>query len=204
MRLWLYPAITIMLGACGSVPTQPNTEFDLARVASSASQQNLLKIDSLTQDLLGLDVNIDHSEAQAVAKVAVLYPLALAERYRIVGSPLFHNTAVNLGFRDRGLCVHWAEDLVLELRELQTLSLQFHWGVAYPDGAFALEHSAIIVTAMGAEFNRGIVLDGWRNSGDLFWANVTQDDRYDWERLPSRFTRGKNAPSRYKAATEYP
>ena len=45
------------------------------------------------------------------------------------------------------------------------------------------EHNSVVITALSQPFDAGLVLDPWRNSGELFWAAVRQDD-YPWEPLP--------------------
>jgi hypothetical protein len=37
----------------------------------------------------------------------------------------------------------------------------------------------VVITAAGQPFETGLVLDPWRNSGDLFWARVDRDV-YPW------------------------
>jgi len=37
------------------------------------------------------------------------------------------------------------------------------------------------VTAKGRPFDSGILLDGWRDSGRLYYAKVHDDTRYAWE-----------------------
>lgn len=92
--------------------------------------------------------------------------------------PLFHNLLVNLGFKQRGLCYHFVEDLLVELQSLPLTSLALHWGVARP-GTWR-EHNSIVVTAREQPFEEGMVLDAWRKPGKLFWTRV-RSDRYPWE-----------------------
>ena len=40
----------------------------------------------------------------------------------------------------------------------------------------------MVVSANGDVMEQGLVLDPWRNGGDLFWAPVVEDTRYGWER----------------------
>jgi hypothetical protein len=54
--------------------------------------------------------------------------------------------------------------------------------VAYR-GSELREHNCVVITAEGQDFFRGIVLDPWRNSGNLYWARVTADS-YPWKVLP--------------------
>ena len=65
------------------------------------------------------------------------------------------------------------------LASLELKSFTLHEGVAYK-GSNLREHNTVVVTAKGQEFSIGIVLDPWRNSGNLFWVPV-RDDRYPWK-----------------------
>jgi hypothetical protein len=87
-----------------------------------------------------------------------------------------------MGFRDRGLCFHWTEDLMKRLLALDLKTYQLHWGVAHK-GSELREHNSVIVTARDQPFEEGLVLDPWRNAGDLYWRAVRQDS-YPWVPLP--------------------
>lgn len=96
----------------------------------------------------------------------------------MVRPALFHNFMVNLGVRKRGLCYHWAEDLVARLQTLKLATLDLHWGIAR--AGTLREHNSVVVTAKGQPFRQGVVLDAWRHAGRLHWADVAAD-RYPWE-----------------------
>jgi hypothetical protein len=87
---------------------------------------------------------------------------------------------VNLGFRERGLCTHWTEDLLKRIQGLGLKSLDLHWGIANHDILLRLEHSSVVITAKGQSFEEGLVLDPWRHSGELYWTPV-KDDSYSWK-----------------------
>jgi hypothetical protein len=65
---------------------------------------------------------------------------------------------------------------------LDLKTYQLHWGVAYR-GSELREHNSVVITARGEPFETGMVLDPWRNSGDLYWALI-QTDTYPWVELP--------------------
>lgn len=128
--------------------------------------------------LSALAPTVSEEEAQRTALCAFDSARQLAQQYRVVGPPLFHNLLVNLGLKKRGLCYHWAEDLLARLQELKLATLDLHWGIARA-GTFR-EHNSIVVTAKGQPFEQGIVLDAWRHSGRLHW-DLVSSDRYPWE-----------------------
>jgi hypothetical protein len=140
------------------------------------------KVNQLEHELVALSETIDKSEAMIVAETAVRESAVLAEEYQLVRSAAAHNLLVVMGLKDRGLCYHWTEDLMKRLQTLDLKSLQLHWGVSYR-GSELREHNCVVVTAKGQSFFNGIVLDPWRNSGNLFWAQVTKDS-YPWKVLP--------------------
>ena len=98
----------------------------------------------------------------------------------MTGSPIVHNVLVNLGIKSRGLCKDWTRDLLARLREEEFRSIEFNWAIANYDRAFQIEHSTVIVAARGEGIENGIVLDGWRNGGDLFWSATAEDTDYRW------------------------
>ena len=130
--------------------------------------------------ILSLGDDVDPEEAQRAARVAIDYSRQQARDYEITASPLMHNVMVNLGIRERGLCVHWTRDLMVRLQQERFRSLELHWGVANYESTFRIEHSTVIISARGDSLQQGLVLDGWRNSGDLFWARTHEDGAYAW------------------------
>lgn len=152
--------ITVLTG-CVSAP----------RVASDADLR------SLQSALTSLAPTVRADEAEDVARRAYDYPVVLAAIYRAVRPAWLHNFLVNAGFRERGLCYEWAEDLLAELQARDLQSLELHWGIAWADTA--REHNSLVVTAAGQPFGEGIVLDAWRRSGRLVWAAVSAD-KYPW------------------------
>jgi hypothetical protein len=140
------------------------------------------KVKQLEQVLIALDETVDKTEAMMVAETAVRESAVLAEEYQLVRPAVAHNLLIALGLKDRGLCYHWTEDLMKRLQALDLKSLRLYWGVAHR-GSELREHNCVVVSAKEQGFFKGIVLDPWRNSGNLFWARVTQDD-YPWKVLP--------------------
>lgn len=135
----------------------------------------------LTGEIMSLGEEIDAEEAQRAARIAIEYSQQLGEKYQVTGSPIFHNILVNLGLRDRGLCIDWTADLMARLRQEKFRSLDLHWAIANYQTTFRLEHSTVVLSAAGESFQQGLVLDPWRNSGDLYWARTDRDAGYLWQ-----------------------
>ena len=139
------------------------------------------RISDLNHAILLLSDEIDPSEAQRSARIAIEYSRQLARQYEISSSPIMHNVLVNLGLKPRGLCVDWTSDLLARLQQEQFYSLDLHWGIANYDIAFRLEHSTVIISARGDTLNQGLVLDPWRHAGQLYWAPTLEDPDYTWK-----------------------
>ena len=140
------------------------------------------KVASLQVELAALNQQANLIEARQVAETAITYSNQLAEEYRLVRPAVLHNVLIRVGLKDRGLCYHWTEDLLKQLQSLDLRTYQIHWGVAHR-GSELREHNSVVITARGQAFEKGMVLDPWRNSGDLYWALI-KTDRYPWQELP--------------------
>jgi len=107
--------------------------------------------------------------------------MILANQYQLTTPPLYHNYLVNSKQRNRGLCYHWQRDLIKHLKKRKNLkTFDLREGVSAA-GSYWREHNAMIVTAKGQPFETGIILDGWRDSGKLFWQTVKKDKKYQWK-----------------------
>ena len=140
------------------------------------------KVEALQMSLAELNRQADPLEAGQVAQTAITYSNQLADEYRLVRPAVLHNVLIRVGLKDRGLCYHWTEDLLKKLQALELKTYQIHWGVAYR-GSELREHNSVVITAKGQAFENGMVLDPWRNSGNLYWTLI-KTDRYPWQKLP--------------------
>jgi len=179
-----------MLFILGCVPIEygnikTNEQGELIGISKEQIPDEIkFRTDQLFQQLVELDPSIDPLEARDVADTTIFYAMSLAEEYELTWPPIFHNMLVNYGFRPRGLCIHWCYDILALHRSKNYKTMEFHWGVANEgnrkNGRFAYEHSSPVVTPMGGDFYGGIVLDAWRDSGELKFGKIA-DDKYDWQ-----------------------
>ena len=163
--------LLLVLPGCASV----TPELDLP------AQAERERIEQLQDAIEALDDAVASYEALRAARIAIRYSHKLAQRYQITDSPLVHNMKVNLGIKQRGLCVDWTSDLLARLQRENFHSLELHWAVANYQTAFRLEHSTVVVSARGETLERGLVLDPWRHAGRLHWAPTLSDGDYRWE-----------------------
>jgi len=136
-------------------------------------------IKDLTKALAGLARDVDPAEAERISVTAHTTARSLARDYHVVLNPEFQAFLVNVGARKRGWCGHWAADIGARLKELKPRTLVLHWGVAYDHTSS--ENNCLVVTARNQPFKDGIILDGWRRAGRLFWCPVIKDDEYEVE-----------------------
>jgi hypothetical protein len=135
------------------------------------------KAEELAKQLAALSRRVDPNEATLVAQCAFSTVARLREEYQMFGTPIFNNFLVYHGFRKRGYCYQWTEDLLLALDGLKLKTLELHWGDAYRDTW--RENNCVVVTAKGQAFDRGMILECWRHFGHLRWNLVPSDqDRY--------------------------
>jgi len=178
-RLSIALTAILLLSACSSIYFQDvSVDKKGNTVVKAIVSEDEKKIVELYQAVMALGPNIVESEAKFVAREAVLYPKVLANRYKLMNPPLFHNVLVNYGKRERGLCYQWTRDMGLQINRPMK-SLHFFHGVAFRRNYWK-EHSTLVVAAKGKGVPDGIILDPWRNSGTLFWSRVKDDKKYPW------------------------
>src|SRR5437762_10003616 len=139
--------------------------------------KDVAEAEELADQLASLSRRVDPNEATLVAQCAFSTVARLRQEYRMFGTPIFNNFLVYHGWRKRGYCYQWSEDLLLALDTLKLKTLELHWGEAYA-GTYR-ENNCVVVTAKGQPFERGMILECWRHFGHLRWNLVLSDeDRY--------------------------
>lgn len=138
---------------------------------------DLVRLERDLEQLLGYR----DDEVPRLAQALLARSENLAREYRVQPPALWHNFLVNIGFRDKGLCCHWTQDLLAEIKALGLINYRALWGVSR-HGSWR-EHSCVVITAAGRSFQTGLVMDPWRNAGSLFWTRVSEDV-YDWQPHP--------------------
>ena len=168
---WLFFLATgLLLSGCSTTPVVMQYE-------SSVEQS---RVERLTRDITRLSPFVDPAEASEVANIAINYSYQLAEEYEITRSPIMHNLLIQMGVKERGLCIHWTEDLKKRLQAENFRSLEFHWAIGNYHKPLRLEHSSVVVTANGGSIEGGLLLDPWRYGGRLYWNQTSLDEDYDW------------------------
>jgi hypothetical protein len=137
------------------------------------SAKDVAKAEELANQFASLSRRVDPNEAKLLAQCAYATAARLREEYRMFGTPIFNNFLIFHGWRKRGYCYQWSEDLLLALDTLKLKTLELHWGDAYRDTW--RENNCLVVTAKGQPFEHGMILECWRHFGHLRWNLVPSD-----------------------------
>ena len=141
-------------------------------------------IKKLREALVALAPDVDPGEAELVSVTAHTTSRSLAREYRVVWCAGVQNILINTGRRQRGFCGHYTRDIGERLKELRLKTLVLHWGAAF--AGTMDENNGLVVTALNQPFENGILMDGWRNGGRLFWCALKEDSAYDLRLHPPR------------------
>jgi len=133
----------------------------------------------LRNALVALTPDVDPGETELTSVTAHTTARSLKGKYHVVLNPEFQCFLINIGLRQRGYCGHWTRDIGEALKELKLKTLVLHWGVA--DEGTTGESNCVVITARNQPFQEGIIIDGWRRAGRLYWGKVTKDDEYKWK-----------------------
>ena len=165
--------------------------FAFLLVAGTVRGKDERSIKHLRDALVALAPDVDPAEAELCSVTAHTASRSLAREYRIAWCPAFQNLLIHMGKRERGYCGHYARDIGERLKELKLKTLVLHWGAAY--AGTLDENNCLVVTARNQPFQDGIILDGWRNGGRLFWCALKKDSAYQYA--------GRTAPQRGYSGT---
>jgi hypothetical protein len=149
-----------------------------------------LGIENLEKTFLSIDNTIDRNESAEFAYKILEYTSSLKYKYDLEYPPLYHNFLVNSGLKNRGLCWHFANDMLIFILDQKYKSFDYYIVGASIDDYWD-EHNAIVVTCKGCSYKQGIILDAWRNSGNLYYSTVEDDYEYKWiqrgQKINSKF-----------------
>ena len=148
--------------------------FGLCANAVWAGDEKSIK--GLRDALVALAPDVDPGEAEAVSVTTHTAARSLAREYGVVWNAGFQNLLINTGKRQRGYCGHYTRDIGERLKELRLKTLVLHWGAAY--AKTSAENNCLVVTARNQPFEEGIIMDGCRQAGKLFWSPLKKDTAY--------------------------
>jgi hypothetical protein len=157
----------------------------LAGCAVTAPSVPQTKTRELSLLFQSLDSRIPQNEAMQLSKDIFHKTRQLTEAFEMTYPPQFHNFLVTVGIREKGLCYHWSDALYLYLSKKNYPSFEFHL-IGANVGEYFFEHNALVVVAKGGKIKEGIIIDPWRNSGELYFSKVEDDPDYVWIHRPAR------------------
>ena len=146
------------------------------------SQANIEELSHLLQSL---DHGVSQTEASQLSKDVFYKTQQLTEEFEMTSPPQFHNFLVTVGIREKGLCYHWSDALYLYLLGKNYDAFEFHL-MGANIGEYFYEHNALIVVAKGGKIKEGIIIDPWRNAGELYFSKAGNDPKYIWHHRPIR------------------
>lgn len=159
--------------------------FLLCGCSVTAPAVTQTKTERLTVLLSSLDTSISKQEANRLAVDILQETKRLTQAFELTSPPLFHNFLVNAGLRQKGLCYQWSDALYDYLSKRDYPSFSFHlYGANI--GEYFTEHNTLVVTKKGEAQEEGIVIDPWRNSGELYFSTIKEDTAYHWIHRPQR------------------
>ena len=152
--------------------------FGFVICANTLFAKDEKSIVDLTNALIGLSPHtVDPREAAVLSETAHHMSRQLAREYGVTGDPAVHNYLIHIGVKKKGICADYTRDIGAKLKQLRFKTLVLHWGAAWAKESD--ENNALVVTTKNQPFLDGIVLDGWRRAGRLFWCKVKDDWEYE-------------------------
>lgn len=143
----------------------------------SISQQKVIQLSVLFGSL---DKTISQEEAMRLSQDIFSKTQLLSKEFKLTSPPLWHNFLVNAGIREKGLCYHWSDALYAYLSKKHYNSFEFHQ-MGSDIGEYFFEHNVLVVISKGGKVEEGIIIDPWRNSGNIYFSKVSEDTRYKWK-----------------------
>ncbi len=145
-------------------------------IQTSYADKNVQKLKKM---ISSLSPTIDKNEALDIAHFSISYTKELANQYKLVGSPKFQNFLINIGLKKKGYCYNYADDLANALLHRGYKSVSIYRAAHKRQTYF--EHNCVVITPKERN-DIGVILDGWRNAGKLYF-DYMKDDRknYNWK-----------------------
>ena len=151
--------------------------------APTVEKNNVVRLSKL---LHTLTPHVSSSETMQLSRDIFSTTEKLKKEFDMTSPPQYHNFLVNIGVKEKGLCYHWSDALYLHFIQSNSYpSFEFHL-VGANIGKYWSEHNSLVIVAKGIPIEDGIIIDPWRNSGELYFSKVKDDGSYRWIHRPSR------------------
>jgi len=159
--------------------------FLLVGCVVTPKQVSQSQIEKLSVLLYALDRTVHHQESTQLSRDIFQKTSTLTKEFELTSPPLWHNFLVNVGLRKKGLCFHWSDSLYLYLKQRGYTHYDFHL-VGANVGEYFSEHNALVIVPKGMKIEDGVIIDPWRDSGELYFSKVKEDKKYIWSHRTDR------------------
>ena len=143
------------------------------------------RVEELSRLLKSLDSSISSRQAKSLSDEIFQETGKLRKKFNPTSQAHFNNFLINAGVKEKGLCYEWSDALYLHFSKKEYAHFEFHLLVSNK-GEYFYEHNVMVVVAKGGEVLEGIVIDPWRNSGELYFSKVSEDKKYRWKHRGER------------------
>lgn len=179
-RIILVCSAVLTVSCCGLYPRHVDTPQQSAQRKQRIAKQLLQEIPP----------GISAQEAQKISSILVDSSERLAHNYKLVAPSWYHNILVNKKLKPRGLCYQHADDLLRELKKYQFSTLYIVQGVRcrnnWQGWRRCLEHHCLVIIPKGHPFSDGMVVDSWKDSGNLL-AHPVRGADHVWTPFPFEY-----------------
>ena len=158
--------------------------FPVACTSTPEVPQN--RVTELAQLLQTLDNNIPFESAQSLSVEIFQQTDQLRAEFDPVSEPHVNNFLVNIGVKEKGLCYEWSDPLYLYFKRKSYRYFSFHLLVANK-GKYFQEHNVLAISSKKGKVEESVIIDPWREPGQVYYLKVKDDKKYVWEH---RFERG--------------
>ncbi|MEX1049432.1 MAG: hypothetical protein WED15_07890 [Akkermansiaceae bacterium] len=135
----------------------------------------------LTAQIQNSYPTVDPRAAREFAAAAVESSAKRRGEWQVKTAPWLHNTLVNTKIRERGLCYQWAQHLYVDVEHHLPPTLRMTL-IRTVDNRLFTEHHAISLHGKSDSWSSGILLDGWKGAGNLWFYPVADEpDRWEFE-----------------------
>ena len=144
-------------------------------VSSSTQHQRASDTVALTGLLSNHYQNSPRIEIERFSRDIVDTSYGLRGKWGVGFAPLIHNSLVNGGFREHGLCFHWANELFREVQD--TIPRGLVLSLIQTDGGRINDHHALSVHHALQNWKEGILLDAWKGGGRVHFCPISDSSR---------------------------
>ncbi len=145
-----------------------------------------IKQTPLNQNLEFALFKIVHDKKQSflISKDIQNFAKKIKKEYNLTSYPNWNNFLINIGLKKRGLCWQLAYDLLNFLKP-KYKDIDYYIAGANINSYFK-EHNVLVLTCKKCKFNDGLLIDLWRNGGEVYFSTLDDDKDFTWKQRGSK------------------